>query len=153
MAVNAIPVDQRVIDIDSRRFASIEKALVELITNSDDSYARLEAAGVAVSGQILVQYERHRRGALLAVTDHAQGMSFAAACSILSYGGAHSPLAQGTGGGRGYFGRGLKQAIFGLGYGWLAGWKPSMMAGCRGSNCSAPRTAAISTMTVARIAR
>ena len=42
MAVNAIPVDQRVIDIDSRRFASIEKALVELITNADDSYARLE---------------------------------------------------------------------------------------------------------------
>lgn len=119
MAVNAIPVDQRVIDIDSRRFASIEKALVELITNSDDSYARLEAAGVAVSGQILVQYERHRRGALLAVTDQAQGMPFATACFILSYGGAHSPLAKGTGGGRGYFGRGLKQAIFGLGYGWL----------------------------------
>lgn len=119
MTVNAIPVDQRVIDIDSRRFASIEKALVELITNSDDSYARLEAAGVAVSGQLLVQYERHRRGALLAVTDQAQGMPFATACFILSYGGAHSPLAKGTGGGRGYFGRGLKQAIFGLGYGWL----------------------------------
>jgi len=119
MAVNAIPVDQRVIDIDSRRFASIEKALVELLTNSDDSYARLEAAGVAVSGQLLIQYERHRRGALLAVTDQAQGMPFATACFILSYGGAHSPLAQGIGGGRGYFGRGLKQAIFGLGYGWL----------------------------------
>ena len=42
MAVHSIPVDQRVIDIDSRRFASIEKALVELITNSDESYARLE---------------------------------------------------------------------------------------------------------------
>lgn len=119
MAINAIPVDQRVIDIDSRRFASIEKALVELITNSDDSYARLEEAGIAVSGQILIQYERHRRGALLAVTDQAQGMPFATACFILSYGGAHSPLAKGTGGGRGYFGRGLKQAIFGLGYGWL----------------------------------
>ena len=119
MAVNAIPVDQRVIDIDSRRFASIEKALVELLTNSDDSYARLEAAGVEVSGQLLIQYERHRRGALLTVTDQAQGMPFATACFILSYGGAHSPLAQGIGGGRGYFGRGLKQAIFGLGYGWL----------------------------------
>ncbi len=142
MAVNAIPVDQRVIDIDSRLFASIEKALVERITNSDDSYARLEAAGVAVSGQILVQYERHRRGALLAVTDHAQGMSFAAACSILSYGGAHSPLAQGTGGGRGYFGRVSSRRSSAL-----------ATAGCRGSNCSAPRTAAISTMTVARIAR
>lgn len=119
MAVNAILVDQRLIDIDSRRFSSIEKALVELITNSDDSYARQEKAGAQVSGRILVQYERHRRGALLSVTDEAEGMPFDKACFILSYGGAHSPLAQGIGGGRGYFGRGLKQAIFGLGYGWL----------------------------------
>lgn len=119
MAVNAIPVDQRVIDIDSRRFASIEKALVELITNSDDSYTRLEAAGVPVSGKILIHYERHRRGALVMVGDDAEGMRFARACAILSYGGAHSPLARGQGGGRGFFGRGLKQAIFGLGSGWI----------------------------------
>lgn len=119
MAVNAIPVDQRVIDIDSRRFASIEKALVELITNSDDSYARLEGAGVPVSGKIQIHYERHRRGALVMVGDEAEGMRFALACAILSYGGAHSPLARGLGGGRGFFGRGLKQAVFGLGSGWI----------------------------------
>ncbi len=119
MAINAIPVDQRVIDIDSRRFASIEKALVELVTNSDDSYARLERSGQAVSGRIVVQYERHRHGALLTVADQAEGLSFDKACAILSYGGAHSTLAQGLAGGRGYFGRGLKQAIFGLGSGWL----------------------------------
>ena len=119
MAVNAIPVDQRVIDIDSRRFASIEKALVELITNSDDSYTRLERAGQKVTGRMLVQYERHRRGALLTVADQAEGLDFDKACAILSYGGAHSLLAQGMAGGRGYFGRGLKQAIFGLGSGWL----------------------------------
>lgn len=119
MAVSAIPVDQRVIDIDSRRFASIEKALVELVTNADDSYARLERAGEPVGGSILVQYERHRHGALLTVADQAEGMSFDRACFILSYGGAHSALAQGATGGRGYFGRGLKQAIFGLGCGWL----------------------------------
>ena len=119
MAINAIPVDQRVIDIDSRRFASIEKALVELVTNSDDSYSRLERAGVAVSGWMRVQYERHRRGAMLTVADQAEGLPFDKACAILSYGGAHSLLAQGMAGGRGYFGRGLKQAIFGLGSGWL----------------------------------
>lgn len=119
MAVNAIPVDQRVIDIDSRRFASIEKALVELVTNSDDSYARLERAGMQACGRILVQYERHRHGALLTVADQAEGMAFDKACCILSYGGAHSALSQGLDGGRGYFGRGLKQAIFGLGCGWL----------------------------------
>ena len=119
MAINAILVDQRVIDIDSRRFASIEKAIVELITNCDDSYGRLERAGMPVCGRIGVQYERHRRGALLTVADQAEGMAFDQACRVLSYGGAHSALAQGLDGGRGYFGRGLKQAIFGLGCGWI----------------------------------
>lgn len=119
MAITAIPVDQRVIDIDSRRFASVEKALVELITNSDDSYARLEKAGARVTGQIRIQYERHQAGALLVVADQAEGMSFKQACFILAYGGAHSPLARGESGGRGYFGRGLKQAIYGLGHGWI----------------------------------
>lgn len=119
MAINEIPVDQRVIDIDSRRFASIEKALVELITNSDDSYARLDKAGIQTTGEILVQYERHQKGALLVVTDKAEGMSFEQVRRILTYGGAHSPLARGESGGRGYFGRGLKQAIYGLGHGWI----------------------------------
>lgn len=50
MAVSALPVDQRVIDIDSRRFALIEKALVELITNSDDSYSQSMQRKLYASG-------------------------------------------------------------------------------------------------------
>ena len=119
MTVAEIQVDQRVIGIDSRRFASVEKALVELITNSDDSYARLEKTGAPVTGSIRVGYERHHTGAVLMVTDQAEGMSFEEAARILTYGGAHSPLSRGEGNGRGYFGRGLKQAIFGLGHGWI----------------------------------
>ncbi|MBW6521826.1 MAG: ATP-binding protein, partial [Desulfoarculaceae bacterium] len=119
MTIAAIPVDQRVIDIDSRRFASVEKALVELITNSDDSYARLEKTGTQVTGRIRIKYERHQAGALLVVADQAEGMSFEQASLILTYGGAHSPLARGKGDGRGYFGRGLKQAVYGLGHGWI----------------------------------
>ncbi|AXJ08616.1 ATP-binding protein [Arthrobacter sp. PM3] len=119
MTVAEIQVDQRVIGIDSRRFASVEKALVELITNSDDSYARLERAGASAAGRIRVGYERHLAGAVLTVSDQAEGMSFEQAGRILSYGGAHSPLSRGEGTGRGYFGRGLKQAIFGLGHGWI----------------------------------
>lgn len=119
MATHPVPVDQRVIDIDSRRFASVEKALVELITNSDDSYARLENQGHPGSGRIRIDYERHREGALLVATDEAEGMTHAMACRILAYGGAHSPLARGEGNGRGYFGRGLKQAVYGLGHGWI----------------------------------
>ncbi len=119
MAVLSLPVDQRVIDIDSRRFASIEKALVELITNVDDSYARLERHGAAVSGNIRITYERHQNGAVLGVGDQAEGMSLERIRSVLSYGGAHSLLAHGEASGRGYFGRGMKQAIYGLGYGWV----------------------------------
>lgn len=119
MAITALPVDQRVIDIDSRRFASVEKAMVELITNSDDSYARLEKSGKQVTGQVRIKYERHQTGAVLVVADQAEGMSFDRVRAILVYGGAHSPLARGEGGGRGYFGRGLKQAIYGLGHGWI----------------------------------
>lgn len=119
MAIRSIPVDQRVIDIDSRRFASVEKALVELITNSDESYTRVERAGSHVTGRIRIKYERHQAGALLVVADQAEGMSFERASSILTYGGAHSPLARGEGNGRGYFGRGLKQAVYGLGHGWI----------------------------------
>jgi len=59
MAITAIPVDQRVINIDSRRFSSVEKVLVELITNSDDSYARQEKAGTQVTGHFHIQHERH----------------------------------------------------------------------------------------------
>jgi hypothetical protein len=108
-----------VIDIDSRRFASIEKALVELITNCDDSYSRLEGKGQTASGKITIGYERHQNGAVLNVADVAEGMSFDRVRSVLSYGGAHSRLAQGVAGGRGYFGRGLKQAVYGLGHGWI----------------------------------
>jgi hypothetical protein len=119
MAILTIPVDQRVIDIDSRRFASIEKAIVELITNSDDSYSRMERHELPVSGKIIVSYERHLNGGVLTVSDQAEGMSFETLRSILSYGGAHSQMAKGEAGGRGYFGRGLKQAIYGLGHGWI----------------------------------
>lgn len=119
MAVSLLPVDQRVIDIDSRRFASIEKALVELITNSDDSYARLEEDGLPAGGRIRIRYERHQKGAVLSVSDQAEGMDWNKALAILSYGGAFSGLARGEAGGRGYFGRGLKQAVYGLGHGWI----------------------------------
>ncbi len=119
MAIRILPVNQRVIDIDSRRFASIEKAVVELITNSDDSYGRLEQAGFPASGIILFSYERHLNGALLIVADQAEGLSFERIIAVLSYGGAHSNLAQGEASGRGYFGRGLKQAVYGLGHGWI----------------------------------
>ncbi|MBC3888804.1 ATP-binding protein [Acetobacterium paludosum] len=125
MTISVLPVDQRVIDIDSRRFASIEKALVELITNCDDSYARLESRGIMVTGKITIAYERHQNGAFISVSDQAEGMTSDRLHSVLAYGGAYSNLAQGEASGRGYFGRGMKQAIYGLGHGWIETIKES----------------------------
>lgn len=119
MAILTLPVDQRIINIDSQRFASVEKALVELITNSDDSYSEVEQAEVEVSGSIVIRYERHDKGAVVTVQDQAEGMTLDKLRSILTYGGAHSHLSVGGSTGRGYFGRGLKQAVFGLGHGWI----------------------------------
>lgn len=119
MTISVLPVDQRVIDIDSRRFASIEKALVELITNCDDSYSRLECQGITVIGKITIRYERHQNGAFISVSDQAEGMTSDRLHLVLAYGGAYSSLALGEASGRGYFGRGMKQAIFGLGHGWI----------------------------------
>ena len=119
MTISVLPVDQRVIDIDSRRFASIEKALVELITNCDDSYSRLESSGITVTGKITIGYERHQNGAFISVSDQAEGMSTDRLHLVLAYGGAYSSLARGEASGRGYFGRGMKQAIYGLGHGWI----------------------------------
>ena len=111
MSIANLPVDQRVIDIDSRRFASIEKALVELITNGDDSYSRLESTSTPIDPVIRIYYERHKLNSILAVSDCAEGMSLSNLRRILSYGGSHSLLAHGKAIGRGYFGRGLKQAV------------------------------------------
>ena len=149
MTVAEIQVDQRVIGIDSRRFASVEKALVELITNSDDSYARLEKTGAPVTGSIRVGYERHHTGAVLMVTDQAEGMSFEEAARILTYGGAHSPLSRGEGNGRGYFGRGLSRLSSASA---TAGSRPSRTAGLPGLTSSGARTGDTFTTTARRTA-
>jgi len=40
----------------------IERGLVELITNSDDSYRDLEEKGKPVSGKIRIEIERRKKG-------------------------------------------------------------------------------------------
>ncbi|PRY72280.1 hypothetical protein [Halomonas ventosae] len=144
MTISAIPVDQRVIGIDSRRFASIEKALVELVTNCDDSYGRLERAGEPVSGEIRIEYERHQSGALLKVTDQAEGLSFERAASILTYGGAHSPLARGEGEGAVSSAAASSRRSTGSA---MAGSRRCMTGDTAASSCSVPTTAATSTRT------
>jgi hypothetical protein len=95
------------------------RALVEVITNCNDSYSRLEDAGQHVSGEILIEIKRKHKNSLIRVIDRAEGMNDARMDKVVgTYGEATSGLKEDKHV-RGMWGRGLKDAIFGLGYGYV----------------------------------
>ncbi len=99
----------------------IVRALVELITNSDDSYKRLESRGISTNGQIIVEILRKHRGSTISVSDLAEGMDGTQMDDAVGiYAGETSGFSKGAQV-RGYFGRGLKDAILGLGEGVVTG--------------------------------
>jgi translation initiation factor 1 (eIF-1/SUI1) len=55
----------------------IERGLVELVTNSDDSYCNLEDEGKRTSGKIRIEIERRKTGqpSTVIVLDKAEGMN------------------------------------------------------------------------------
>jgi hypothetical protein len=50
------------------------RALVEIITNSNDSYSRLEDAGIPVSGVIIIDILRKHKDSVIRIRDYAEGM-------------------------------------------------------------------------------
>lgn len=94
----------------------IERGLVELITNSDDSYRDLEELGSRVSGKIKIEVERKRGSnpSIVRVLDRAAGMSGEEMYRKLgSFGEQTSGFEKGKSR-RGLYGRGAKDvAIFG----------------------------------------
>ncbi len=120
---------------------SVVDALVELITNSDDSYHALEEDGNPTAGSIQVLVVRSgTKCKYLEVRDHAAGMEMPQLEEALVFGGETSGFYKGRKV-RGLFGRGLKESIIALGSGEIATvrdnkisvaklyWDPS----CRGS--------------------
>ena len=97
----------------------VMRALVEIITNSNDSYTRLEDAGAKVSGEIIIDIWRKRKNSIVRVRDFAEGMDDVHMDKVVgTYGEATSGLKEDKHV-RGMWGRGLKDAIFGLGYGYV----------------------------------
>lgn len=92
----------------SHAVSDVYDALVELITNADDSYHDLYRAGKRSrdGGDVLIEHEERRRGArsLIHVRDKAAGMDGDALYSALAVIGEYS----GDRGSRGYMGRGAK---------------------------------------------
>lgn len=114
-----IRINQRVISEQSQgTIKSLSDALVELVTNSDDSYRRLEQRGFSPEGRITVFVHRHRGGVVseIEVSDWAEGMTLQRIEEVLEFGADHSGFSEG-GNIRGLFGKGLKEAVFALGSG------------------------------------
>lgn len=100
---------------------SLEKGLIELLTNADESYNRLETKGHVVSGKIEIFIDRHTktRPTTIQVIDYAEGMDGQEMeTCITEYGGDTS-----RGGGRGVFGMGLKDTLIAFGEGAVASFK------------------------------
>ena len=91
------------------------RALVELVTNSDDSYRRLDGASQIRAGQVILEVQRKDRNAVIRIRDFAEGMSGDGMDLYVSrYAEDTSGMTQGQSV-RGFWGRGLKDAILGLG--------------------------------------
>ena len=104
------------------------KGLIELITNSDESYARLENKGQPTSGKILIEIDRRprKKQTIIRVVDWAEGLddSDMEKC-IGSYGEDTSGQV-----GRGIFGMGLKDTINAFGEGVIVSFKNGKKYGC-----------------------
>ncbi len=114
-----VPINPRIIQqLAKATVKNIIDAIVELITNSDDSYRRLEEQGIKTGGKIEVFVDRDKDGRCetLKVRDYAEGMNRAELEKSIEFAGATSGFELGRSV-RGLFGRGLKEAIISLGRG------------------------------------
>ena len=127
-----IEIDPRVLIKNARALVSDTPiyALVELITNSDDSYSRMERSGKKVSGLIHIEIVRKREGSVFRVIDQAEGMDRKQMDERVARYGGRTSGREGSRGVRGQLGRGLKEAMVGTGYGKLRSIKEGYLYEC-----------------------
>jgi len=116
MAWRPVPINEP--NLHRQQAAAISDvmdAIVELVTNSDDSYRRM---GKTEGGRIVIHISREKGGVLreLAVVDWAQGMTREKLMAALKKFEDSSERSQFPGI-RGAFGRGLKDTVFAIGQG------------------------------------
>ena len=95
------------------------RALVELITNSDDSYKRLERYEIENDGKVIITLVRARGFGKFTVTDYAEGMDPEKMDKAVGRFGSDTHGFVAGQGGRSFFGRGLKEAILSMGQGFV----------------------------------
>lgn len=110
------------------------RAIVELITNSDDSYRRLEKARKNPSGQIFIDIIRARPHSIIEVFDEAEGMDSDTMARVVQLIGREETDEKSTSGERGFFREGLKFAIIGMGFGEVYSIKDNYLYRCNIDN-------------------
>ena len=125
-------IEHRVAEQQAR--ASIKNnpilALVELITNCDDSYRRLENAGFKADGRIIIEFIRKHQGSIIRIIDFAEGFDENRMDErVGGYGGDTSGFTE-KDAGRGYWGRGLKEAMIAMGFGSVESIKDNYLHKC-----------------------
>jgi hypothetical protein len=121
MSAKEIPISKPSRIIKQQAEATIQNlidAVVELVTNCDDSYSRLEGVGKNLSGKIEIYVSREKGGRCkeFKIRDHAEGMTKEKLEKAIGYGEESSGFIEGKTV-RGLLGRGLKESILGLGEG------------------------------------
>ena len=107
------------------------RALVELMTNSDDSYIRMEENREIEEGKIEIEYVKYANLGYFAVRDHAEGMTTEDVCNNFKrYGASTSGLKVGKKV-RGYFGQGAKDALVSMSNGTLFTFKDDKFTKCK----------------------
>jgi len=112
---------------------SVFDALVELITNSNDSFRKLESAKkLAYPGNISIYITRRTLGRCesIIVSDDASGMDNEELLKAIEFAGETSGFSEGKKV-RGFFGRGLKESIIALGEGLIITKKNNNLSGVR----------------------
>lgn len=107
-----------IIQLSEGTIRGVIEALVELITNSDDSYRNLEDFGRTPDGKIETYITRQQGGKCdeIIVRDFAEGMAPDKLKAAAEFAGETSGFYSGKSV-RGFMGRGLKEAIVSLGEG------------------------------------
>lgn len=128
-----LPIDPRIVQILSKAtIKNLIDGIVELMTNSDDSYRRLEEKGISRDGKIKISVCREKGGRCkkLVVEDFAEGMSGEELEKAIVFGAETSGLIEGKSV-RGLFGRGLKETIIALGEGEIISRKKGFVVKTR----------------------
>jgi len=125
-----LPINSRIVEqLAKATVKNIIDGLVELITNCDDSYLRIEEKREIHDGKILICVDRKKGGTCskLIVQDFAEGMTNDELQKAIVFGGETSGFAKGRSV-RGLFGRGLKETIIALGEGEIKTIKNNNLA-------------------------